>query len=620
MVKGQGYGAEDFVDNANLDTEYAYDANGNMTWDANTYDELGRLQTKKVGNGIETTNYAYNIRSWLTGITGSRFTEGLLYNANTGNVVTNFTPSYNGNIAAMRWSIPSENLGYDRTYAFTYDGLNRLTNSIYGGYNGSVVSTAAGKYTETIYYDSMGNISELYRYENGTALNSLMVGATYGQMIMAFDLTKVPAGRYGAEDFVDNANLDTEYAYDANGNMTWDANSKISTIQYNLLNLPDVMQFTDGHQNYYTYSASGQKLNLTNYTLNSIVNVPQGTVNPVPTGAYVKTVTDYVGNMIYQNGSLKMILTPEGYIQNGVYYYYLKDHLGNTRVVINSNGTIIEKSHYYPTGMRFYTESTSYSAAIPFRYGGKEMEAMNGLNQYDFIARRKFSWGGITTTPDPLCEETPWESPYAWCHNSPINNVDPDGKWVWAAIGAALDYGFQVYDNYKAGKSGYDAWVGNVNFVSVGLSAVNPVGKLKILKTVAVEATKATVSVSANEGVKINTDVKDVAEKTVVNTAVGVGASKLTKASSNEAMQNANKEVTAANKQLKTAERQAHQSPNSAKKAENVNNAQNRVFEARGKQVRTEMLNSTVGKAPADAVNKAANAATGRILKDDEKK
>jgi len=41
------------------------------------------------------------------------------------------------------------------------------------------------------------------------------------------------------------------------------------------------------------------------------------------------TTTDYVGNYIYENGTLKRILLPEGYYQGGTYYYYLKDHLGS---------------------------------------------------------------------------------------------------------------------------------------------------------------------------------------------------------------------------------------------------------------------------------------------------
>jgi RHS repeat-associated protein len=132
--------------------------------------------------------------------------------------------------------------------------------------------------------------------------------------------------------------------------------------------------------------------------------------------------------MIYQNGSLKEILTPEGYIENGVYYYYLQDHQGNNRVVINSSGVVQEYSNYYPDGMRFWT-STSNSAAIPFRYNNKEFEAMNGLNQYDYGARRKYSWGSVLPTIDPHCEK--YYCPYAYCMNNPVRLIDPNGKdWV----------------------------------------------------------------------------------------------------------------------------------------------------------------------------------------------
>lgn len=83
-------------------------------------------------------------------------------------------------------------------------------------------------------------------------------------------------------------------------------------------------------------------------------------------------------------------------------------------------------------------------------------------------------------------------------------------------------------------------------------------------------------------------------------------------------MQTRGREVATANQKLKTAERQAQRSPNSTKKAENVNNAQSNVQSARNKQVRTQMLNSTVGKAP-NATQQGATTITNKALKDEEK-
>jgi len=140
--------------------------------------------------------------------------------------------------------------------------------------------------------------------------------------------------------------------------------------------------------------------------------------------------TDYVGNIIYENGTLKQIMLPDGYWQNGVFYYYLKDHLGSNRVTINSSGTVVEKSHYYPSGTRFYTESTSNSNALAYRYNGKEMETMNGLNQMDYGARRRFAGLPIWTGMDKKAELYYSVSPYVYSLNDPVNAIDPDGRIV----------------------------------------------------------------------------------------------------------------------------------------------------------------------------------------------
>lgn len=61
-------------------------------------------------------------------------------------------------------------------------------------------------------------------------------------------------------DFQDGADLATEYIYDGNGNMSSNANKKISRIQYNYLNLPSVIRITGKGSIYYNYDASGIKL------------------------------------------------------------------------------------------------------------------------------------------------------------------------------------------------------------------------------------------------------------------------------------------------------------------------------------------------------------------------
>ncbi len=51
-----------------------------------------------------------------------------------------------------------------------------------------------------------------------------------------------------------------EYLYDANGNMTKDANKGITQILYNHLNLPSRITYSDGRVINYVYTANGTKL------------------------------------------------------------------------------------------------------------------------------------------------------------------------------------------------------------------------------------------------------------------------------------------------------------------------------------------------------------------------
>ncbi|MBP1640244.1 MAG: hypothetical protein H6Q17_1827 [Bacteroidetes bacterium] len=418
-----------------LTTTHSLNGGTAVTLVSNSYDPLGRLQTKTLG-GVDATTYTYNVRSWISGISGNRFTENLYYT--NGPSGLGVTACYNGNIAGMQWGVPSESLGYNRAYRFTYDNLNRLTKGVYCGLNsGSLVTGIADKYNETMSYDEMGNILTLNRTEDRSALNSLSMSYTGNQLKTVTDGSSVTK-RYGSEAFEDGPQaLTVEYAYDKNGSTTYDANSGISTIRYNVLNLPDTIQFSEGHKNFYTYDAAGKKLRLRNTTSVRILNVPQDSiVYYTKVGeAYKTTLTDYVDNYIYQNDTLKMVLLPEGYWQNGKYYYYLKDHLGDNRVTINSSGTEIEKSHYYPSGMRFYPESSSNSAALPYRYNGKELETMNGLNQYDYGARRRPAGLPIWTALDPLSEKYYSISPYAYCAGNPINNTDINGDSIWVIAG-----------------------------------------------------------------------------------------------------------------------------------------------------------------------------------------
>ena len=354
------------------------------------------------------------------------------------------TLCYNGNISCIKWSIPADNLGADRAYKFYYDGLNRLLASQYREWVSGIGTVNGTIYDENMAYDKHGNIKSLVRFgltgiTNGHRNSSQIdfLGFTYnGNQLISKEYNHGSGDGcfYGDEEYFDRQNdygLSGNFrAYDTNGNVTSDINDNVWGIQYNLLNLPDKIQFYQGHQDIYTYTASGVKLKVTYKTAPDGVVMPITSLNTVATNPTVASVstTDYVGNYIYQDGSLKMILLPEGYWQSGHYHYYLKDHLGSNRVVLRDDNTLLERNHYYPSGMRFGESAVSGGSVQPYRHTGHEMQAMHGLNWIDNGARMRSVNLPIFTTVDPLAELDYSVSPYVYCGNNPLNYVDPDGR------------------------------------------------------------------------------------------------------------------------------------------------------------------------------------------------
>ena len=369
-----------------------------------TYDSFGRLSTKSLhGSAANKLTYAYNLRSWLTGITSTRFTQNLYYNTGVG------TARYNGNISSMTWK--SGNESTVRGYKFTYDGLDRMLNATYGETAG--ISTNANRFSENVTgYDKNGNIKGLQRYgQLSSAAYGMIDNLTLtlnGNQLNRVDDAVAASAYNGGFEFKNGANAADEYSYDANGNLTKDLNKGISGITYNFLNLPNAVTFSDGSTITYTYGADGTKLR---------------TVHKIGS---TTTTTDYCGNVIYENGVQKLLLTEEGYItlSDSKYHYYLKDHQGNNRVVISQSGTVEETSHYYPFGGVF----ASAGNVQPYKYNGKELDTKKGLNWYDYGARHYDAVLGRFITVDALYDKHFKVSPYVYCGNEPVGRIDPDGN------------------------------------------------------------------------------------------------------------------------------------------------------------------------------------------------
>ena len=309
----------------------------------------------------------------------------------------------------MTWKAGNESTV--RGYKFTYDGLDRLLNATYGETAG--INANTDRFSENVTaYDKNGNIKTLQRYgqtaASGYGLIDNLTFTLAGNLLNRVDDAAAASAYGGGFEFKDGVKQANEYTYDSNGNLTKDLNKGISTITYNVLNLPNMVTFSDGSTIAYTYGADGTKLKTVHKT------------------GSTTTTTDYCGNVVYENGVQKLLLTDEGYVtlSDSKYHYYLKDHQGNNRVVINQSGTVEETNHYYPFGGVFANTGNTQ----PYKYNGKEFDGKKGVNLYDYGARHYDAALGRFTTVDSLAEKHYSESLYTYCYSNPINCIDPNGK------------------------------------------------------------------------------------------------------------------------------------------------------------------------------------------------
>ena len=385
-----------------IDEQHIFD--GSTTDFLFDYDDLGRLHRlcRKRGNDTLSTTNSYNIRSWLTEIHNSSFSQSLYYTDGNG------TPCYNGDLSSMTWKCSD---GVTHGYKYTYDGLNRLLSAAYG--QGTAINANPNRFTEQVTgYDKNGNILGLKRYgQTGASsyglIDNLALTLNGNQLKAVNDAVTTSVYNNGFE-FKDGAKVATEYTYDTNGNLTKDLNKNIISIQYNMLNLPSIVSFSDGSTITYTYGADGTKLR---------------TVHKIGSAT---TTTDYLGNVVYENGVAKLLLTGYGYVSlnDKKYHSFLQDYQGNNRVVVDSSGKVEETSHYYPFGGVF----ASTGNVQPYKYNGKELDAKKGLNWYDYGARMYDPTLGRWHTVDPLAEKFYGITPYNYCFDNPIKYIDPDGS------------------------------------------------------------------------------------------------------------------------------------------------------------------------------------------------
>ena len=374
------------------------------------YDELGRLSGRMLGTVEEQSDY--DIRSWLTEKSSELFDMSLGH-------------SYTGNITSWQWQHKGDPSGDgpQNRYEFTYDDLSRLTHT--DQYvNGERVRQNVERHLS---YDRNGNLLSMIRYENGEE-----------QCNMKYQYQGNHLYRYMEDELVDvDFGADTVtmlpsvlrfeslkpwlalHEYDANGNVTKDRERGLD-MSYNCLNLLEYAADNDANAINYCYLADGTKLSATtgddcgfsyrgSFTYRTDESSQPDRVfesTPFGGGRIVGTVDD------------------ETEVR-----YFLTDHLGSVRAVVNSGCEVLERNDYQPFGKRWVMPSMPVSDNRD-RFNGKEDQSFAGLPFSDYGARMYDYERGRWLMQDPKAENFINSSQYCFCGNNPISRIDVNGaEW-----------------------------------------------------------------------------------------------------------------------------------------------------------------------------------------------
>ena len=350
----------------------------------------------------------------IAGLSGNKKYELSFYGNRS--FSTDQAPQFNGNISGTIWK--SEGDRQKRKYGFTYDAVNRLTGAQFGQYASGAGSSAVFDKSADIdftvsgiSYDYNGNLKKLKRF--GLLLNSSALideldykigwGGRSNRLLWVKDTAPDPAMALG--DFRDGANAanSNDYAYNENGSIIKDLNKNITTAYWVTAELPKLITSSKGTVEY-VYDALGNKA-WKNVTDNSIA------------GKTITTSTKYIDGFVYESKNIepndpanpdysdKLLFVPheEGRIRalyndplnrntpTGLTYdYFIKDHLGNVRVVLTEE----QKNDPYPKASmetaQAATENTYYSNIDLTRFaksGISGYPADPATNPNDYVAK-----------------------------------------------------------------------------------------------------------------------------------------------------------------------------------------------------------------------------------------
>src|SRR5690625_767764 len=225
-----------------------------------------------------------------------------------------------------------------------------------------------------ITYDDAGNIITLRR--RGGASTAIADNLTY--IYSGFNRLTGITDAAGANQGWDSGTM--SFQYDASGNMTRIQDvSRGNTWSLSYDEANRVMSIYEpgmtAFRYRYRYNADGQRYHKQAVPYKSA---------PGPAQYYALDGSATVGFFPMSGASYWTISTPSGeavgrMTTSGSASYYIKDHLGSVRVVVNSSGTVLETRDYYPYGLERPGRSYLSGTKAKENFTGHERDAETGM-------------------------------------------------------------------------------------------------------------------------------------------------------------------------------------------------------------------------------------------------
>jgi len=433
------------------------DGVGSENYTYNSLEQLTQLQ-KVINGSTDTTSYAYNLASQLTGIiypsgrvvqqsvdaigrlceiatstTGcgtasSPYATGYAYNV--ANQLTGF--KYGNNITASFGYSPDRlqlaSLGYTNTsstslfhldYGYTQNGGNNgqitsVTNPGEPGQSVNYTYDALNRLSTAISVGSTGypkwGLSETYdRYGNRSAQTAIPGAGCVAPMTCPQPSVAISA--------TTNRIVGSPYAYDLSGNMT---NDGINTLVYDAES--HVVSATNGSSaGAYVYDGNGLRVK------RCVPNCTSPTTTTVYLFSGSKVIAEYDNGAAVTSPSREYIYSgagPLAKIEAGATTYYHSDHL-SVRFTTDSNQNYVAHQGQFPFGEMWYDDL----ASIKTKFTTYERDSESG-NDY---AQARYNVSGLArfSSPDPIAGSTSDPQSlnrYSYVRNMPVMLTDPLGS------------------------------------------------------------------------------------------------------------------------------------------------------------------------------------------------